>query len=99
MAEYMCSLCMIIVHKTIFFQRQLHYVLCVLHREKKSKAKKRRSRVTSSVISGESLEELAKQFGISEDKIRRMQSHSGQLEGDKEQHDEDFSSLSNSRAL
>ena len=82
-------------------------------RTKKSKPKKdknRNSRVVSSEFdfSEESIEEIAKQFGISEDTIRRMQSHSGKLKGDSDREDvpindknEDSSSYvsHNSRAL
>lgn len=59
-------------------------------------------------FSEESIEEIAKQFGISEETIRRMQSHSGKLKGDSDHEDipntdnnEDSSSFvsHNSRAL
>lgn len=35
-------------------------------------------------LSQENMDNLAKEFGISMDTIRRMQSHSGRLEGDDE---------------
>lgn len=34
-----------------------------------------------------SVEELAKEFGISQHTIRRMQSHSGRIEGEVTEHD------------
>jgi plasmid maintenance system antidote protein VapI len=51
----------------------------------KSKKEKRRSRAVSQNFdfTPDSINELAKEFGISSDTILRMQSHSGRLEGDE----------------
>ena len=61
-------------------------------RTRKSKStkkdKNRRSRPNSSV-GFETIEDIAKQYGISEKTIMRMQSHSGKLAGDDDLTDDD----------
>lgn len=61
------------------------------HRRKKDKKEKHsRERPISHAefdVSGEDIGDIAKQFGISADLIRRMQSHSGRIENEGDKHE------------
>ena len=60
---------------------------CRKRKGKKEKSSHGRASHTDLEMSGEDYGDLAKQFGISPDLIRRMQSHSGRLDDEVDRHE------------